>query len=423
MSPLTVAGIRRRFLVLGALRWLPVGLLVPVLVLLPLERGIALAELGVAFAVQGVVVLALELPTGGLADALGRRTVLLGSAVVGLASVGLFLVAGSVPELVAVFALQGVHRALDSGPLEAWYVDTTQAVDEHAAIDRGLSAYGVVLGLAVAGGALASGGLVALDPLPAVDALATPVALSLVVQLLGIVGLAVLMVEPRRASGPGTAWAAARDTPRTISRGIRLVRRNRVLAAILAVEVFWGFSMVTFEALPPVRLEEILGDADAAAAITGPAGAAAWAASAAGAALTPWLGRRLGLAPTAALMRVLQGATVVGMGLAGGVVGVLVAYLLCYAIHGASNPAHMTLLHREATGPVRATVVSLNSMVSQPAGSLGVVLLTGLADGAGVSWAMYVGGAVLAVAAPLYLPAWRRERADHQSRRAALASS
>lgn len=423
MSPLTVAGIHRRFLVLGALRWLPVGLLIPVLVLLPLERGIGLAQLGLAFAVQGVVVLVLELPTGGLADALGRRSVLLASTVVGLASIGLFLVADSVPELVAVFALQGLHRALDSGPLEAWYVDTTQALDEHAAIDRGLSGYGIVLGLAVAGGALVAGGLVALDPLPAVDALATPVVLSLVIQVVGIVGLVVLMVEPRRASGPRAAWTAARGTPRTIARGIGLVRRNHVLAAILAVEVFWGFSMVTFEVLPPVRLEEILGDADAAAAITGPAGAAAWAASAGGAALTPWLGDRLGMAPTAALMRVLQGATVVGMGLAGGVVGVLAAYLLCYAIHGASNPAHMTLLHREATGPVRATVVSLNSMVSQPAGSLGVVLLTALADGAGVPWAMYVGGAVLAVAAPLYWPAWRRERSAHQSSSATRASS
>lgn len=410
MSPLTGAGVRRRFLVLTALRWLPTGLMIPVLVLLPLDRGVGLADLGLAFAVQGVVVLALELPTGGLADALGRRTVLLASTVVGLASIALFLRADSVGELVVVFALQGVYRALDSGPLEAWYVDTALALDPDAEIGRGLSGHGVVLGLAVAGGALLAGGLVALDPVPGIEALATPVVLSLVLQVAGVVGLAVLMVEPRPASGLGAAWDAAMATPRTIGDGFRLVRRSGVLAAVLAVELFWGFGMVTFESLPPVRLEELLGSADTAAAVTGPAAAAAWAASAAGAATVPWLARRLGMAPTAALMRILQGATVVAMGLAGGVAGLLVAYLLCYTIHGASNPAHMTLLHREATGPVRATVVSLNSMVSQPAGALGVVVLTGVAEGVSVSTAMIAGGLVLALAAPLYVPAWRKER-------------
>ena len=410
MSPLTGAGVRRRFLVLTALRWLPTGLMIPVLVLLPLDRGVGLADLGLAFAVQGVVVLALELPTGGLADALGRRTVLLASTVVGLASIALFLRADSVGELVVVFALQGVYRALDSGPLEAWYVDTALALDPEAEFDRGLSGHGVVLGLAVAGGALLAGGLVALDPVPGIEALATPVVLSLLLQVAGVVGLAVLMVEPRPASGLGAAWDAAMATPRTIGDGFRLVRRSGVLAAVLAVELFWGFGMVTFESLPPVRLEELLGSADAAAAVTGPAAAAAWAASAAGAATVPWLARRLGMAPTAALMRILQGATVVAMGLAAGVPGLLVAYLLCYTIHGASNPAHMTLLHREATGPVRATVVSLNSMVSQPAGALGVVVLTGVAEGVSVSTAMVAGGLVLALAAPLYLPAWRKER-------------
>jgi hypothetical protein len=42
-------------------------------------------------------------------------------------------------------------------------------------------------------------------------------------------------------------------------------------------------------------------------------------------------------------------------------------------------------------------------MVSQPAGALGLVVLTGIAASASTSLAMLVGAAVLAVAAPLYL--------------------
>ena len=75
------------------------------------------------------MVLALELPTGGLADSLGRRAVLLLASVVGIVAMGLYLAADSLALFAAVFALQGVFRALDSGPLEAWYVDAALAAD------------------------------------------------------------------------------------------------------------------------------------------------------------------------------------------------------------------------------------------------------------------------------------------------------
>ena len=71
------AAVTRRFLILRATRWLPTGLLMPVLVLVLVDRGFSLAQIGVAAAGQGLMVFLLELPTGGLADALGRKPVLL----------------------------------------------------------------------------------------------------------------------------------------------------------------------------------------------------------------------------------------------------------------------------------------------------------------------------------------------------------
>jgi MFS family permease len=193
-----------------------------------------------------------------------------------------------------------------------------------------------------------------------------------------------------------------------MSGGFRLLRDNRVLLAIIAVELLWGFGMATFENFTPLRLAEVIGDSDRAAVIAGPAAASAWLVSAAGAATVPWLGRRFGLAPAAAAFRVLQGLAVVGLGLAGGVPGVIAAYLFAYVIHGASNPAHFTLLHRQVDGSLRATVASLNSMAAMSAGALGLIVLTTLADATSLSTAMYVGAVVLAAAAPLYLPAWRQ---------------
>lgn len=413
---LTAEAVRRRYLALVALRWLPTGLIIPVSMLLPLERGMTLSEIGLAAAAQGLLVLFLELPTGGLADSLGRKPVLIASTLVGMTSIGIYLFADSFPAFFVAFALQGVFRALDSGPLEAWYVDASHAADPEAEIQRGLSGAGVVLGVTIATGALLSGLLVAWDPIERLDALALPVVVSLALQLVGLAGVAILMREIRVNRGWNAATRAARETPAAISGGLRLLRDNRVLLAIVAVELFWGFGMVTFEGFTPLRLTEVLGDADRAAAIAGPAAAAAWLVSAAGAATVPWLGRRVGLAPAAASLRVLQGIAVVGIGFAAGVPGVIAAYLAAYLLHGASNPIHMTLLHRQVGGEFRATVSSLNSMAGLSAAALGLIALTALAEATSLSTAMYVGALVLAAAAPLYIPAWRQSREKEPAR-------
>ncbi|PSL05448.1 putative MFS family arabinose efflux permease [Haloactinopolyspora alba] len=406
---------RRRYLVLLALRWLPTGMLIPVLALLPLERGLSLSELGMVVAAQGFVVLALELPTGGLSDSIGRRPVVLAAGVINVGVLALLFTAESVAAFAVAYALQGVYRALDSGPLEAWYVDAALAADPDADISRGLSHGGTALGGAVAVGALTAGGLVALDPLPGVEALAVPVLVGLIVQVVAVVATAVLLVEVRPAQGWRAVRTSVRGVPGVIAGSLRLLRHSRVLTAVICVELFWGFGMVAFETVMPVRLAEVAGGSDAAGAIMGPAASAAWGFSAVGAALVPLLSRRLGVPLTAAALRVLQGGTVVAMALFAGPVGLVAAYFATYIVHGAANPMHMTLLHQQVTSAHRTTVVSLNSMVAQPAGALGGIVLMAVADAVSVQAAMLVGAAVLAVAAPLYLPAHRAQRRDRSA--------
>ena len=414
MTALTSGAVRRRYLALIALRWLPTGFLIPVLVLLMLSRGLSLTEIGLAFSAQGFVVLALELPTGGLSDAIGRRPVLLVSGVLALVSLGMLFVADSVGLLAAAMVIQGVYRALDSGPLEAWFVDSSLAADPATKLDRGLSAGSSVLSLAIAGGAILSGGLVALDPIDAVPGLALPVLVAIALHVVYLVAIAALLVEPPRTHAPGHGGVAAprgiRAVPGVVAEGLRLVRSSRVLLALVSVELFWGFSMVAFESLFPVRLSEVVGRPDDAAALMGPVSSAAWFAAAAGAGVIGAVSARIGVATAAGALRIVQGISIVGMGLLAGPVGVVAAYLACYVAHGASNPLHTTLLHREVDSRHRTTILSMNSMVSQPAGAIGAIVLSALADGTSLTTTMVVAGVLCAVAAPLYLPALWAER-------------
>jgi MFS family permease len=455
MTPLTPTRARRVFLLLTLTRWFPVGLIVTVTTLLPLERGLSVTEALTALSVTGFTVFVLELPTSGLADALGRRPLLIAAGVLQVAAAVLFLTAQTFWTFALAAAVTGMFRALDSGPLEAWFVDTVHATEPGADVDRPLAAHSTVLGVSIAAGALVSGGLVWWHPSDAWSALTLPDAVYAVLSVIHLVAVTVLVREAPRvlvpvadgapAAGPGATPVAppsaappsgsertrkgsrvlesARRTPGVIRDGLRLARDNRVLRWLLLVEIFWSTGMVVYETFQPIRLSELLGGTAAGAAVAGPTAAAGWAVFAGGAALAGLATPRLGVARTAILARVLNGLGAVWMGLALGPVGLIAAYLVTYGLHGANGPAYQALLHREAESRNRSTVLSMASMLSFAAFALAAPALGWAADLLSTQAAMVIGGAFSTLGAVCFLPALRRERMLARAREGAAAAA
>ena len=75
-----------------------------------------------------------------------------------------YALAQSFWAFVAAGALMGAFRALDSGPLEAWFVDSVHETTPGADVDRQLSRAGSILGVAIAVGAVLSGVLIWWNP-------------------------------------------------------------------------------------------------------------------------------------------------------------------------------------------------------------------------------------------------------------------
>jgi len=407
---------RRVFLTLSFTRWFPVGLVVGLLTLWQLERGLTVAQAMTISSAAGLTIFALELPTSGFADAFGRRPVFVVSAVVNVVASGILLVAHSFWAFLAAAVLTGVFRALDSGPLEAWFVDTVHATTPGADVDGSLAAQGTVLGGAIAAGALVSGGLVWWHPFTGASALVLPVAVFVVLNVVHLLAVLLLLREPRAAehldaSGARRALASAKEAPVVVRDGLGLLRTNRALRGIVCVEVFWSVAMIVFETFQPIRLAELVGGEERAGAIMGPVAAAGWAVFALGAALSGWSSRRIGVTRTAIAARVLNGLGAVVMGLVAGPAALIAAYGVTYLLHGAAGPAHSALLHREARAGNRATVLSINSMVASAAFGIAAPLLGLLAERTSTQVAMVTAGAVSIVGALFYLPARRAEKA------------
>ncbi|MGO1165089.1 MAG: MFS transporter [Janibacter sp.] len=404
---------RRVLLTLTMTRWLPIGFIVGVIILWQLDRGLSLAEAMSAAAVTGLVVFAVELPTAGIADSLGRRPVLILAAVVNVLAALALLLADSFATFVLAAALTGLFRALDSGPLEAWYVDTVHRSRPGADVDQDLSRMAGVLGGSIAAGSITASGLVAWAPIPGRSPLWLPVAVCFVLSIVHLVAVIGLLREPARLDERGLAAArrSVLETPAVIGSGLALLRDNPVLRGLVLVELFAAISMITFENSMPVRLSELVGGEAEAAVIMGPVAAGGWIIFALGAAGAGRVSARIGVARTAILGRVLNSLGAITMGLAFGPVALVVTYFVTYSMHGFGGPAYNALLHREASARNRTTVLSLASMTMFIAFAGTSSPLGLLAEHTSTPVGMVVSGAAGLGGVACFMPALRAERA------------
>ncbi|MEV6364462.1 MFS transporter [Nocardia asteroides] len=373
----TLTTLTRRYVVLNVLGWLPTGLCAPVLILLLAARGIDMATMGALLAAYGLTAAALELPTGGLADVVGRRPVLLAASLLFLVSAVSIGIGTSVLVLAAGILLEAAGRALDSGPLQAWYVDAAHAADPDVDLTAGFARARTAGSIALAVGALLGGALAGWVPLPSAGA-APILALSLpYLVAAGVVAVRVVVQQiwvDDIGRGPrADLRAIAADIPRTVRAGLRTCARNGVLRRITVLCGVFGVVLAAVELLAPLRIAQGLGGDQRAVGVFAVVTACGGFAMAAGAAAAPPLSRFLGSVRYTVLAAL--ALTAIAVAALGTPLPALAAagYILVYLALGAPEPLLDTLTHRAATTAERATVLSVQSLALRVCGSLGAL--------------------------------------------------
>ncbi|MFJ2651206.1 MFS transporter [Streptomyces sp. NPDC087420] len=409
--PLSPHTARRRFVTVSVLYWLPVGLTIAPLILLFTERGMALTAIAGFFAAHSLTAAALELPTGGLSDVIGRRTVLAAAGLLGLAAFTLQGLGTTAWVLALGMALMGAGRALSSGPAEAWYVDTVQAHSgPDAELRNGLARAGTATSAALAAGTLLGGGLPWLLGLgPDLGArlseatsglvlpLSVPPLLAAVLEIVFVLYVLTALPEPPRPRA--TLRAVLRGIPVTVVDGLRLGGRDSVVRRILLSAGAAGAALAVLELLTPGRAADLTGAADSGAVVFAGLACAGFVCSALGNHLAPLAARLAGGGERAVLLSLgsgavgllLLGVTATGAGpvpLVGGAIG----FGLVYLGLGAAGPNENDLLHRRVTGAGRATALSVQSLALQLVAAVTGLVISTLPTGPAAWW---VGGGVL----------------------------
>jgi len=410
---MTAGGLTRRFVILRALRWLPVGLVLPFLVITPEARGLSLGAIGAVFAVHSAVAIVLEVPSGALADLAGRRRVLLAGAALTAVSLLIFAAAESVAAFAASAALLAAGRALISGSLEAWYVDSLRLLDPTAPLTHGLSRGATAEAVAMAMGSLVAGGLVTLaGPGHGGGGAFSGYGIAAIAGAVAAVGYLVavaVLVDERgqRARAPGQSAPVRQRASEIFATARDEFMGSVAVRVVIVTGVALGMSFTAVELLWQPRLAHLLSNPDAHGVAFGALAAASMFAAAAGAALSPRLRRRAGLRTGYLLALALGAACVALLGAPGTVALFAPVYLLAYLGMGLTDPMHFELLN-DAVGPTaRATLISAESLATQGGALVANLAVGALASAHGSAFVWALAGTLLAlttvaVAAPLY---------------------
>ncbi|MHC1708886.1 MAG: MFS transporter [Methanomassiliicoccales archaeon] len=403
------------YIVNQMVHWFFVGLTLPVLVLYMTDKGLDLFQAGMALSVYSGTVIALELPTGGLSDSIGRKKVYLLSLIFSLISGAVLLFAANLEWFILGFVIYGVARALSSGSMDAWFVDEFALRNPGGDLQKALAKANVFIPLGIGFGSLLGGiiPMLASDLPDAVEGMSiysANIVLVMIVVLAQIV-LTTVLVQERSFKGPMTGKTSFRALPTVLSDAISYGIKDRFTFVMMLSSVFLGFGLLSVELLWQPRAQMLMEDPSQ-TWVFGVLAAGYFAASSVGNLLASRGSELLGRKPLRSLtwIRILNGTVLLVLSWQTGLLEFAVLYLLLYVVFGLANSPHAAVFNAHIPKQRRSTLMSFESLMAQIGGLAGSLSIGWLAKSSGIGTAWAVAGIVFAASSTTYGYLWLRGR-------------
>ena len=401
--------------------WFILGLWIPVSVLLQLEKGFNLFQVGGTGAVYSGTILLLELPTGGLADTLGRKRVYLISLVMLFAAGIAVLIAWNFETMLIGFAFLGVARALSSGSLDAWFVDEFHRLEPEGNLQQALAKIGVWIPAGLGIGSLLAGILpMSLGKLtsqiPRFGIYSANILSIGVMIMVQFVLTSVLIHEEAHPAQHSGIWSGFKQLPEILSTSIQYGIKHRITCLLLFSTFCWGVSISGLEILWQPQVKGILGS-DSQTWIFGVLSAGYFLASAFGSMLiTPLCTLFHNDFPRILLgTRLFMGVILFFLAFRGTLPAFTVLYWSLFVFNGMGKSPHATIFNKNIPKEKRSTLLSFESFALQFGGLTGTLCMGYIADRVSIPVAWFIGAEVLVISslAYVFLPQYKeKETAD-----------
>jgi MFS family permease len=415
--------VRRVYYLVTGLYWLATALPMPVLVVLQRQRGMDLFEVGVLMAIYSITIVALEVPTGGLADAWGRRHASVLGYLVMAAALAVLAAAPTFRSFAAAFVLYGAGRAFISGALEAWFVDEVLRLAPEEELQRSLAHANTIALFALSLASLLGGmlpKLLSAAVLPGgYSGLAVPPAAgALVLLVTAWLTCRLVRESPPHPADDGDAAGDGTDGTARVGAGagsavmdaISETVRNGILLRLATLSLVAGAAISTMETFWQPFFADTLG-AGTPTVLFGIITAGTFLLAMAGNLVSTPLTRLLGRRPArfAALAQGLRGMFLVMLARQFSMGGAMAAFWLAYMSVGAAESPHQTLVNRNVTPKRRSAMLSVQSLATSLGAFAGSAAFGYIARAAGLRTVWIVTAAYLVLSSILYLRVDARE--------------
>jgi MFS family permease len=350
-----------------------------------------------AFFTAGMVIF--EIPTGVVADTVGRRaSYLLGTATLAVTTVMywlLWLWHSPFWAWAVVSVLLGLGFTFFSGAVDAWLVDALRATEYRGTLEAVFGRAQIVGGIAMFSGSVLGGVVAQLTDL------GVPFLIRAGILAVTLVVAALLMRDlgftPERGAGPIRATRNVLRASLKYGLGDPPVRWLMLASPFTA-----GVGIYVFYALQPYLLE-LWGD-EGAYSIAGLAAAILSAASIVGGAIAPFVRRRFRKRTSAILLATIASAVILVALAFTTNFWVAIVLLAGWGIASSiDDPVHRAYLNDMIPSKQRATVLSFDSLLGSAGGVVFQPILGRSADLGGYGASLLWSGLISAIATPFVL--------------------
>ncbi len=394
-----------------SLFWFATALPLSLHILLFQARGFSLFQIGICLAAYSLTIALLEVPTGGLADAVGRKRVALIAYTLMIGTSVVLLISFTFPILMLGFVLYGAGRALASGALDAWFVDALQAINADIDLQPAFAKAGTFTLLALGIGTFGGSALPGLFPnLPAEGTavftpLSIPIVIALLFQIALVLFVAVAVKEKRPTANTNTWRKGFQDVPVLVKDALSLSRQNPVILLLLGATLGGGLAGIVIETFWQPQLSAVLDVQLENTLLFGVMMTGSFLVGMVGNLVSTPLSRRVSnrYALVAAITRGLQGICLILLALQTAVSLFALFFWLVYLNMGVLDSPHATLVNNEIPSERRSAMLSVQSFASYIGSMVGSVSLGYLAQQSSVRSAWIVAAIILMVSLFLYL--------------------
>jgi MFS family permease len=364
-----------------------------------LDAGLSNLEAFAANAFFSAGMLIFEIPTGVVADTVGRRaSYLLGTVTLAVTTIlywMLWVWQSPFWAWAVVSVLLGLGFTFFSGAVDAWLVDALKATSYQGSLETVFGRAQIVGGVAMLSGSVL-GGVVA-----QVTNLGVPFLLRGAILLLMFIVAALLMRDLGFA--PDRSESPLRATRTVLRASIRYGLGDPPVRWLMLASPFTaGVGFYVFYALQPYLLE-LWGDEEA-YTVAGLAAALVSGTAILGGALAPWVRKLFRRRTSTILLATVTSALVlVGIGLVRNFWVAVVLVALWGVASAIDDPVHRAYLNDMIPSKQRATVLSFDSLMGSSGGVAIQPALGRVADVGGYGASMVWSGVIAAIAVPFVL--------------------